>query len=220
VEQYRKVAATLHHAHLEQGTRIVMIASAMAAEGKTITAANLAITLSASYLRSVCLMDGDLRRPSLHSLFNVPNVSGLNEALGGKNGYRLTATQLTPRLAFVGAGRPNPDPAGLLTSEPMRLVLEQAAKTFDWVLIDTPPVCLMSDANLLAGLVDGVILVVDAGRTPYTLAQRAVEALGRDRIIGVVLNRASHGDVARGYGYAGYDRYTLQPAPDDGTSEG
>ena len=80
-EQFRRLAATLHHAQLVQGTKVVMITSANPADGKTLTATNLALTLSESYRRQVLLVDADLRRPSLHEVFRVPNVVGLNEGL-------------------------------------------------------------------------------------------------------------------------------------------
>ena len=138
VEQYRKLAATLHHKQAEDGTKVVMIASALAGEGKTLTAVNLALTLSESYGRRVLLVDADFRRPTLHEAFHVPNTSGLNEALAAPTERKLTLAEISPRLALLPAGRPNPDPMSGLTSDRMRRIIEDASATFDWVIIRYP----------------------------------------------------------------------------------
>ncbi len=203
VEQYRRLAATLHHAQAQTGLKIVMVASAMPGEGKTLTATNLALTLSESYRRKVLVIDADLRRPTLHQIFDIPNIAGLNEALTAFE-VLPSAFELSPRLTLLPAGRPNPDPIGILTSPAMRELVKSAGDGFDWVIVDTPPVGLLTDANLLAGMVDAVVMVVAAGRVSYRVLQKSVEALGRERIIGVVLNRAADAPFGRAYQYEGY----------------
>jgi Mrp family chromosome partitioning ATPase len=116
MEQYRRVAATLHHAQVERGTKKVMVASAVAGEGKTLTALNLALTLSESYHRRVVLIDADLRCPRIHELLDIANVSGLNEALKNPRQSKATLLAVSPRLSVLPAGRPNPDPMGPLTA--------------------------------------------------------------------------------------------------------
>jgi Mrp family chromosome partitioning ATPase len=91
-----------------------------------------------------------------------------------------------------------------LTSDRMQRVIDEAREDFDWVIVDTPPVVLLSDANLLSAMVDGAVLVVRAGATPHELVTRAIAALGRERILGVVLNRAEEPSHA-GYGYYQYE---------------
>jgi protein-tyrosine kinase len=188
IEQYRRLAASLHHAQGARGLKIVMIASAVSSEGKSLTAANLAMTLSESYRRRVLLVDADLRRPSLHRLFRLANLTGLSDGLRAAGTSTLPVTQLSEGLAVLTAGQPDADPMGSLTSDRMRQVLQEASESYDWVLLDTPPVALMPDANLLAAMVGGAVLVIRAGVTPYQFVQRAIEAIGRDRIVGVVLN--------------------------------
>ena len=156
VEQYRRLAATLHHAQAQTGLKIVMVASAMPGEGKTLTATNLALTLSESYRRKVLLIDADLRRPTMHQIFDIPNIAGLNEALTAFEALP-SAFELSPRLTLLPAGRPNPDPIGILTSPAMRELVTKRGDGFDWVIVDTPPVGLLTDANLLAGMVDAVV---------------------------------------------------------------
>jgi protein-tyrosine kinase len=207
VEQYRKLAAGLHHAQAQRGTKVVMMASTLAGEGKTLTATNLALTLSESYRRRVALIDADLRRPTVHDMFGLPNVSGLNDVLDAHGDSTCEIFDVTSYLSVLTAGRPNPDPIGGLTSERMRQLVAAAAQEFEWVIIDTPPVGLLPDANLLASMVDTVVLIVAAGRAQYRLVHRTVEALGRERIFGVVLNRAAIDPLWGGYGSYYYDAY-------------
>jgi Mrp family chromosome partitioning ATPase len=102
------------------------------------------------------------------------------------------------------AGKPDPDPMRALTSGRMRRVLAEAAEAFEWVIVDTPPVTVLPDANLLASMVDAAVLVVGAGRTPYASVQRAIAGVGRDRILGVVLNRVAEGVLGRQFYYDTY----------------
>jgi protein-tyrosine kinase len=187
-ERFRRLAASLHHAQLVDGLRTVMVTSADPGDGKTLTSANLALTLSESYRRQVLLIDADLRRPSLHDVFNVPNVNGLNEGLKASSDARLNVIKISDTLTLLPAGRPDPDPMSSLTSTRMREILEEASQRFDWIIVDTAPLGLLADASLLARMVDKSLLVIRAGQTPHASVDRAVTALGRDHIIGVVLN--------------------------------
>jgi capsular exopolysaccharide synthesis family protein len=209
IEQYRRLAARLLLAQVEKGTRLVMVTSAMPGEGKTLTSANLALTLSESYKRPVLLIDGDFRRPSIHEVFNLPNVSGLNDGLRVDSERKIPLLSYTEHLTILTAGRPDADPMGVLSGEQMRRVLTEAARQFEFVIIDTPPVALLPDAHVLANLVDGVLLVIESGRSPLPALKKAVEAVGRDRVLGVVLNRARSGVHGGSYDYYGdYRRYT------------
>jgi protein-tyrosine kinase len=189
-EQYRALAALLIDAQAESGTKVVMIASAVPAEGKTLTACNLALTLSESFHKRVLLIDGDLRRPTLHDMFRLNAASGLTDALSSPEDRKLLIRQVSSRLAVLPAGRPDSDPMAILVSDRMRHLLDEAREAFDWVIIDTPPLVMLPDANLLAPMADGVVLVVRAASTPHALVHRAIEAVGKARTIGVVLNQA------------------------------
>lgn len=205
-EQYRRLAAAFHQAQRANGYKVAMVASAVAGEGKSLTAANLALTLSESYRLNVLLIDADLRRPSLHSIFQVSGAPGLSEGLISTEEPKLPLHRLSSRLTVLPAGRPTSDPIGAITSERMRRLIEEAREVFDWVIIDTPPVGLLTDASLLASMADGVVLVVKAESTPFDLVNRAVDALGRGRMMGVVLNRAR--PQAHGSSYDYYKYYT------------
>lgn len=207
VEQYRRLAARLHLAQAERGTKVVMISSALPGEGKTLTAANVALTLSHSYKRRVLLIDGDLRKPWIHELFSVPNVSGLNDGVRSTVNRKVPLIRWSESLTLLTAGRPDSDPMSVLSSDRMRQIVSEASAMFDWVIIDTPPVGLLSDANLLAAIVDTVVLVVQAGRTPFHEINKAVQTLGRESIFGIVLNK-----VPQTSGHA-YDEYYYTYAP-------
>jgi len=214
LEQYRKLAATLHHAQGERGIRVIMTASALPGEGKSLTAVNLALTLSESYHKRVLLADADLRRPTVQRVFGLPAIGGLNEGLKLPEDRAMAVTQISERLFVLPAGRPESDPMSGLTSDRMRRLITQAAAAFDWVIIDTPPVGLLPDASLLADFVDGVLLVVRAGKAPFSLVKRTVEAITHDRILGVVMNAVdyAHDRNAGGYyEYYGYGYYGGTP---------
>jgi protein-tyrosine kinase len=203
VEQYRRLAAVMYHAQANRGIRTAMVASAFAAEGKSLTAANLALTLSESYRTRVLLIDADLRRPSLHDTFQIPNLAGVSDWLTGDGAGKMPLVEITPNLTLLPGGRPNYDPMSALTSQRMKQVLKLASERFDWVILDTPPVGFLPDGHVLAAMVDTVVFVVAAGRTPAPVVQRAVEELGRDRIIGVVLNRIEQTEM-HAYGDSSY----------------
>ena len=204
VEQYRRAAAILHHAQREQNVRVVLVASALPGEGKTLTSINLALTISESYQRNVLLVDADLRRPMIHQVLGIKNRSGLSGVLKAPNEQKVSVSVISKTLSVLTAGRPDPDPMSGLISDRMRRVLEEARERFDWVIIDTPPVALLPDANLLAAMVDAAVLVIHAGSTPYPAVERAINALGRERIAGVVLNRADSKTLHADYGDYGY----------------
>jgi protein-tyrosine kinase len=173
VEQFRLLAATLHHAQTESNMRVVMMTSATAAEGKSLTIVNLALTLSQSYRQRVLLIDADLRRPSLHEVAGIPNTKGLGETLKSTVEQKLPVYQLSDTL------------------------------------IDAPPIAPIVDSSLLAANIDAAIMVVRAGRTRYADVKRAIDALGRDRILGVVLNGADEADQG---GYQPYYHTLDSPA--------
>ena len=202
-EQYRRLAAVLHDAQATNRTQVVMVASAVAGEGKTLTAANVALTLSNSYRKRVLIIDTDLRRPTMHKVFRIETSSGLTDGLDPVAQRPIVVRQITPRLALLPAGRPLADPMAGLTSPRIRQLIDEAREMFDWIIVDTPPLVLLPDASLLTSMVDAALLVVRAESTPHVLVKRAADAVGRSRLLGVVLNSASvgpHGSYD-GYGY-------------------
>ena len=191
VEQFRRLAGTLHGAQAANGLRIVMVASAAAEDGKTLTALNLALTLSQSYKRRVLLVDGDLRKPSLSAMAGASRTPGLSTALKATADQKLTLIPIAEGLSMLPAGPPDPDPLSGLSSTRLKRVFDEASRRFDWVIVDSSPLGVVADAGLLADLTDGVLMVIRTGQTQHGMVTRTVETLGRDRIIGVVMNGLS-----------------------------
>ena len=200
VEQFRSLAATLLQARGEQPLKSVIVTSASPGDGKTHVAVNLALTLSESYRRQVLLVDADLRRPSLHLLFQVPNIRGLSEALEATTIEKLPAVQISETLALLPGGRAESNPLGGLSSDRMKRIVEDAAARFDWVIVDSPPVGGLADGRLVSEAVDATILVVRAGVTRFPDLKSAAEMLGHERILGIVLNAVDPAEL-RGEGY-------------------
>jgi capsular exopolysaccharide synthesis family protein len=210
VEQYRRLGATLHQAQSEQGVRIVMITSAVPHEGKTLVASNLALVLSTSYGRSVLLVDGDLRRPTVHTVFGLPNATGIADALKDGTADALVPAPVTRNLSVLVAGTPQSDPMRIVTGAGMQRLLATSAGKYDWVVLDSPPIAILPDAHLLAAGIDRAVIVIEAARTPYDAIQKAIDTIGPERLIGAVLNRA---DGAQSAPYGKYGYY-YGPSPD------
>jgi len=203
VEQYRRLGAALHQAQIQQGVRTVMVTSALEAEGKTLSATNVALTLSHSFGKRVLLVDGDLRKPSVHQLLTLQNGDGLSDMLRRPSG-RLPTQEVLPTLSVITGGHYDPDPVAVLVSDAVQQFFNDARDQFDWIVVDTPPIILFPDAGLFADKLDTCLLVLSAATTASPIAARAVEAIGASRILGVVLNRAESSEVAGGYGYGHY----------------
>ena len=203
VEQYRRLAAVLHEEQVQSQLKTVMITSALPGDGKTLTVANLALTLSESYARRVLVIDADLRLPTLHTVLGISNGRGLSEAL--QEDRELAFVEVATGLTALTAGRPGPAPLAGLTSNRMREVLQECEELFDWVLIDTSPVGVLPDAQVLGRLAGAVILVVGAGSTPAETVEHAVAELGgSDAIFGIVLNRVDEWRIPQANYYGHY----------------
>ena len=205
VEQYRRLAAELHDAQVQRHVRTVMVTSAVPREGKTLTTLNLALTLSESYNRRVLVVDADLRRPSIHTILGLPNTQGLCDALRDP-ALAVPVVEYSSNLSVLTAGHAGATLLAGLTSERMGQLLDEFERAFDWVLIDTPPVGFLPDAQLLARLIHAVVFVIGARSTPAAVVERAVAALGSECILGTVLNRVEQDQIQdAGYYYGGHE---------------
>lgn len=212
LEQFRRLAGTLHNAQMASGIRTVMITSVNPREGKTLTAINLAVVLSESYGRRVLLIDADLRRPSIGDVVDVTGSVGLSATLKARQDQKLAVIPLSPTLTLLPAGPPDPDPLSGLTSPRMKRILDEAAARFDWVILDGPPTAPLADTGPLSKMVEGTLFVIRAGVTPHAAAQRAIDAIGRERILGIVLNGAT---LDTSVEYSSYYYKAGSPVPRD-----
>jgi tyrosine-protein kinase len=193
-EAYRSLRTNIQFSALDRPLKKILVASSIPAEGKSTVAANLAVVMAQAGLK-VILVDGDLRRPTLHRLFNTTNAFGLSHLVMRPTRNldgALTPTGV-PNLSLVTTGPLPPNPAEMLASKKMAGLLEQMASEADVVIIDSPPISAVTDATVLSGRVDGVVLVVQPGVTRMAHALHAKEQLERAgaAVLGVALNRVS-----------------------------
>lgn len=206
-EAYRTLRTNLQFSSLDTPLRSLVVTSAVATEGKTTTAANLAVVMAQAGNRIV-LVDGDLRRPSAHKLFNLPNQTGLTTALvedpQALNGY-LQETGIE-NLRVLTAGPIPPNPQELLGSQRMEELLRRLEDEADIVVLDTPPTLVVSDANVLAARASGVLMVVNTGKTRRAAVRQAVDGLRKvgANLLGCVLNMVSPRGGRGSYYYSSY----------------
>jgi capsular exopolysaccharide synthesis family protein len=190
-EQYRQLRTRLSHAEGANNLRTVLVTSPQKGEGKSVTSANLALTMAQELQRRVIILEADMRKPSLQQLFGLPPGPGLAEYLAGAADL-TDVMQFLPdhNLTVIHAGTTPTNPAELLGSTAMRRLLDQLRTRFDRVILDTPPVLPLADVAVLAPLVDGTLLVVRAGVTPKPAIENALRAFDSSRLLGVVLNES------------------------------
>jgi capsular exopolysaccharide synthesis family protein len=205
-EAFRSLRTNLEFSAVERPICTILVTSAGPSEGKTTVAANLAAIFSQAK-KHVVLLDADMRRPRIHRMFGMANRSGLSDLFLGQDRPRNIGRgrQDLPNLVVVTSGGTPPNPAELLGSAKMDQILSEFHKHVDVVIIDTPP-SLVADAQILAGKVDAVLLVIQPGKTHAAAARACLETLQRSgaRIVGVVLNRIPRN---RSYYYGGYQYY-------------
>lgn len=209
VEAYRVVRTNIQFSSIDHPARALMVTSPSPSEGKSVMIANLAVVMAQSGMK-IIVVDADLRRPVQHRIFNLPNRSGLSDAvidpqLDVSNYVQDTAIA---NLQLLSSGSLPPNPAELLGSERMLHIIEQLKQSADLVLFDSPPTLVVTDAAILGSRTDGAILINDSGNTRTTDARRAADELRRVRvnILGVVLNRVPAS--GRGAYYYNYSYYT------------
>lgn len=192
-EQYRLIRTNIQFSAVDKEIKSIMVTSPEPGDGKSTTAANLAIVL-AQQGKKVLLVDADLRKPTVHITFHLSNLEGLTSALTKQLslGEALISTYI-PNLKILTSGALPPNPSELLSSKSMENAMEYLEKTFDYVVYDSPPVLAVTDAQIIANKCNGVILVVASGKTNKDIAVRAKELLvkAKSRILGVIVNGVS-----------------------------
>lgn len=190
-EAYRTLRTNVQFTSVDSETKKIMITSSGPGEGKSSTAANLAVSIAQSG-KSIIVVDADMRKPTQHKLFGLDNGEGLSVALVQDQDYRKYIKKTdVPGLMVLTAGPIPPNPAELVGSKRMKRLIEELSLDYDMVLIDTPPIIAVTDAAILAQEVDGVILVLASGEVNKEFAQKAKEQLDKvgAKILGAVLNK-------------------------------
>lgn len=205
IEEFRSLRTRLNHMQSRQPIRTVVIASASPAEGKSFTATNLALAQAQLSGNRVLLCDFDLRRPLLHKLFEMERSPGITDYLLGKTPLPQALRRIgDSNLYVMPAGEAVVNPLELLNLPEVKQLLVRLSATFQWTLLDTPPLLFAADGNLLATLCDASILVVRIGATTIDSVARARQALCQDNVIGIVVNGARRGELYNKYTYNSY----------------
>jgi receptor protein-tyrosine kinase len=201
-EEFRTLRTRLNHLQTLQPLHTVIVSSPSPAEGKTFTAVNLALAEAHLRENTVLIGDFDLRRPVIHDLFQTERAPGLSDYLLGE----VTFPQALRKIAgldlyFLPAGTPVKNPLELLNLRQARALFEQIPSVFDWAIFDTPPLLFSADANLMATLADGTVLVVKIGSTTFDNVTRAINSLCENNVLGIVANGARASELYSKYTY-------------------
>lgn len=201
-EAYSKLKTSIKYSSVDKNKKVFLLTSSDKGEGKTTTTANLAISLSLDN-KKVLLIDCDLRRPSLHKYLKIESFEGLTEVLIGDISIEKAIGKIKENLYFLPAGNRPPNPAEIVGSEEFEILLQRLKEKFDYIIIDTPPIGFVADAQILSSKVDGVILVVRYGSTKKSelvSCKEALELVG-GKLIGSIINGAER---ERDYKYYHY----------------
>jgi capsular exopolysaccharide synthesis family protein len=216
-EAYRMIRGNIQFMSIDQPARSIMVTSPTPSEGKSTTAANLGVVMAQAGLKTI-IVDADLRRPTQHQIFQVPNLGGLTDLLRSPqpelNGHlRKTSVE---NLYLIPSGALPPNPSELLGSQRMGRLVASLAELADVVIYDSPPALAVADATVLSNQVDGVVLVTQAGQTRRDAARQAIENLqqANAHLLGGILNRASR----KGGNYYYYHYYTSKGSRSTGQS--
>lgn len=190
-EMFKVIREMILHDQNHLTSKAIMITSALPGEGKTFVACNVAASFAMVLNKNVLLIDSDLRRPSVHTMFGYTNEYGLSDYLQGRKKIRelLIKTNIKQVSLLLSGATPS-NPVELLTSEKMEHFIEEAKDRYPdrFIIIDTTPSRMTAETNIIAKHVDGILLVVRNGETPQAILQQTVEKLGRKKILGIVFN--------------------------------
>lgn len=201
-EQFRALRTRILQAGERLQMRAFVVTSAGVGEGKTLTALNLGWLLAQTDGVRALVIDSDLRRPCATDYFGIDANIGLSEVLGDQISLEDAIVRLDPAgLYLLPGGQPRDDVAELLSGPKYTRVLNEARRMFDYIIIDAPPLGIFTDANVLMSRADGAMLVVRAGKTRYSAVDKLLEQVPRERLLGVVLNRAEEQPDPTNYYY-------------------
>jgi capsular exopolysaccharide synthesis family protein len=207
MEEFRTLRSRLSQMRQKRPLKTILIASALPGEGKSFVSANLAQAIVRQHGRRALLIDADLRRAKLHEYLGAPMTPGLTEYLrGAADEWKILQRGTLEGLFFIPRGGEVSNPAELIANGRFKLLAETLAPAFDWIVVDSAPAALVSDASLLAEVCDGILMVVRSGSTPVEAAQKAAQEFRTRPLLGVVLNRTESGSGYGSYYYQGYGR--------------
>lgn len=194
-ERFRTLRSRLYRLAASRKLQKILITSAVASEGKTFVASNLAQSIVQQPEMRVLLIDADLRSSRLHQLFGAPSCPGLSDYLRGEaDEYSVIQKGMKDNLFLIPGGSLVSNPSELLLSDRMKRLLNLITPNFDWVIVDSPPTLPVHDASVLADLLDGVLFVIRAGSTDAEIVERTASEFKGKNLLGAVLNRVEKSD--------------------------
>ena len=208
-EASRSLRTNIQYSSFDNKYQTLVVTSANPGEGKSTVSGNLALVLAQGESK-VLLVDCDMRRPSVHKKFRISNTYGISDLLVGNKKMESVAHKYNDNLTIVPSGKIPPNPAEMLGSKAMTAFLEEMKKHFDYIVLDTPPLQAVADAQILSTKVDGSLIVVRAGVTKKDAVHNAVSIINKvnGNIIGTVLNAADNSKDKYYYYYGDEDSRT------------
>ncbi|MFD3155934.1 CpsD/CapB family tyrosine-protein kinase [Haloimpatiens sp. FM7330] len=203
-ENYRTLRTNIRYSSFDKKMQTILITSTVPSEGKSTTACNLAMSMSEIY-EKVLIIDCDLRKPTIHKKFNISNTYGLSNYLQEEADFDSMINHYSKNLYVLSSGRNVPNPSEMLSSKRFKEFLNRVRNEFDVIVIDSPPVLSVSDAQVLGSMVDGVIFVIGSCQTEAELCKKAKVMLEKvnANIIGAVLTKTKV-KSKKNYGYQYY----------------
>lgn len=201
-EEFRTLRTRLNHLQTLQPLHTIIVTSPSPAEGKTFTTVNLALAEAHLAENKVLLADFDLRRPVIHNLLQAERSPGLSDYLLGQVPFSAALRKIgNMNLYLLPAGSPVKNPLELLNLRQAKKLFEELPRVFNWAIFDTPPLLFSADANLLATMADGTIIVVKIGATTFDNVTRAIQSLCENNVLGIVANGARATELYSKYTY-------------------
>lgn len=189
-ESYRKIAANIEFANIDNNIKTIMGTSSLASEGKTTTISNIACVMTDTN-KKILIIDLDLRKPALHKQFKISNKIGITDLLINKDDYKKYLNNVYPGLDVITSGNVPSNPAEIVNSKAIKDLIKNISPYYDYIFLDTPPIVLVSDPLTIASFSDAVILTIAYSETEKDVAKKSVDSLRRinANIIGTVLNK-------------------------------
>jgi len=211
-EQYRVLRTNLYSLSPEKPIRTIAITSSQSGEGKTVTSCNLAATLSLDVKRKILLVDGDLRKPDVHKMFNIPRKPGFSDiVMGNVNIEDFLKKPAVGNLYIIPSGTIVSNPAELLSYAKIKELVNELKNVFDYIIFDTPPTLNVTDSSIIGSLCDGVVLVVKSDITLRSLVEETYDLLrkAQAKVIGCILANF-HMPMHYYYKYKYYYKYAYK----------
>ena len=205
-EQYKTIRTNIMFSSVDKPIKTLLFSSATPASGKSTTASNVAAAFAKAGNRTI-LVDADMRKPALHHIFGTRNNRGLSTAIvGGEDYFDMVKEVGEDGLELLTSGPIPPNPAELLHSKKMKTMLEDMSKEYDIVIIDSPPLLSVADAQIIGGNVDGAVLVTNVkdNNRDHLVKAKNLLMKSKSNILGVVLNRVDMRESNQYYSYYGY----------------